>query len=165
MACTEISDSDREELAAFIERYWGAPFVMSRGQVYYPHKQPGFIERRNGQIVGLLTYHSHHDAVEILTLNSTVGGHGIGSKLVLHAIGKTRELRRKRVWLTTTNDNLHAIGFYQRLGFRMTELNLGAVDEARKVKESIPLLGERGIPIRDEIVMSLEIEPFLDDGD
>jgi len=102
--------------------------------------------------------------MEVLTLNSTVEGHGIGTKLVLHAIGKARELGCHRVWFTTTNDNLRAIGFYQRLGFRMIELNLGAVDEARKIKDSIPLVGERGIPMRDEIVMSLDVEPFLDDG-
>lgn len=162
MACTEISDSDRDEIVAFVERHWHAPFVMSKGQTYHPHKQPGFIVRRNGQIAGLLTYHLHPDAMEILTLNSTVEGHGIGTKLVLHSIGKARELGCHRVWLSTTNDNLRAIGFYQRLGFRMVELNLGAVDEARKIKDSIPVVGERGIPIRDEIVMALEIEPFLE---
>lgn len=164
MACTEICDDDRSDLEAFIERHWGAAFVLSKGKKYYPHKQPGFIERRNGQIVGLLTYELHPDAMEILTLNSTLEGHGIGTKLVLHAIGKARELKCRRVWLTTTNDNLHAIGFYQRLGFRMVELNLGAVDEARKIKPSIPLTGERGVPIHDEVVMSLEIEPYLESG-
>ncbi len=136
--------------------------MVSKGRVYYPHKQPGLIERRNGKIVGVLTYHLHPDAMEILTLNSTESGHGIGSSLVLSAIGKAREVHAPRVWLTTTNDNLHAIGFYQRLGFRMVEINLGAVDEARKLKKTIPLVGERGIRVQDEIVMALGLEPLLD---
>lgn len=164
MACREIQDSEREEVGVFIERLWSGRTVVSKGCVYYPHKQPGLIERRNGQIAGLLTYHLHPDSMEILTLNSTEGGHGIGSALVLHAIRKAREVNLLRVWLTTTNDNLHAIGFYQRLGFRMVELNLNAVDEARKLKASIPLVGERGIRIQDEIVMALDVEPFLDRG-
>lgn len=164
MARREIQSSDRDELAGFIERHWNAQVVMSKGRVYYPHKQPGFIDWRDDQIVGALTYHVHDPPreMEILTLNSTRAGHGIGSALMLQAIGKARELGCVRVWLTTTNDNLRAIGFYQRLGFRMVELNLGAVDEARKTKKSIPLVGERGIPIHDEIVMALDVKPYLE---
>lgn len=168
MARCEIQSQDRDELAQFIERHWNARMVMSKGQVYYPHKQPGFIERRNNQIVGVLTYHLHDHPkreMEVLTLNSTLEGHGIGSALMLHAIGKARELGCHRIWLTTTNDNLRAIGFYQRLGFRMVAINLGAVDEARQTKKSIPLIGERGIPIHDEIVLALDLEPYLDSGD
>lgn len=168
MARSEIESHDRDELARFIERHWNAQMVMSKGQVYYPHKQPGFIERRNKQIVGVLTYHIHTAAereMEVLTLNSTLEGHGIGSALMLQAIGKARELGCRRIWMTTTNDNLRAIGFYQRLGFRMVAINLGAVDEARRTKKGIPLIGERGIPIHDEIVMALELEPFLESGD
>jgi len=36
------------------------------------------------------------------------------------------------------------------------------VDEARKVKPRIPQVGERGVPIHDEIVMELNVEPYLD---
>ncbi|MCH7807580.1 MAG: hypothetical protein IIB60_00005 [Planctomycetes bacterium] len=44
----------------------------------------------------------------------------------------------------------------------MVEINLGAVDEARKLKPEIPLTGERGVPIHDEIVLELTLEPYLD---
>ena len=50
----------------------------------------------------------------------------------------------------------------QRLGFRMVAINIGVVDEARKIKPEIPETGERGIPIHDEIAMELRIEPYLD---
>ena len=40
----------------------------------------------------------------------------------------------------TTSDNLVALRFYQRAGFRMAELRPGAVDAARaRLKPSIPL--------------------------
>jgi hypothetical protein len=58
------------------------------------------------------------------------------------------------LWLVTTNDNLDALRFYQRRGFRITEVRLGAVDEARRtLKPGIPAIGASGIPIRDEIVL------------
>ena len=51
---------------------------------------------------------------------------------------------------------------FSRLGFRMVAINVGGVDEARKTKPQIPTVGERGIEIHDEVVMELQIEPFLD---
>jgi RimJ/RimL family protein N-acetyltransferase len=102
--------------------------------------------------------------MEILTLNSTLEGSGIGSSLVITAIDAARHKGCRRVWFTTTNDNLKSIGFNQRLGFRMVAIHLGVVDEARKVKPQIPVHGERGVRIQDEIVMELGVEPFIEDG-
>jgi hypothetical protein len=59
--------------------------------------------------------------------------------------------------VTTTNDNLAALRFYQRAGFRFAELRPGAVSEARSLKPSIPETGNDGIPIRDEIDLVLEL--------
>ena len=60
----------------------------------------------------------------------------------------------RELWLVTTNDNLDAIGLYQRRGFHLTELHPGAVDAARALlKPSIPLVGEHGIAMRDELVL------------
>jgi ribosomal protein S18 acetylase RimI-like enzyme len=157
-----MEDGDRKEVAAFIEEHWHSRMVMSRGRSYYPHEEHGILERRDGRLVGLLTYRVDQDAMEMLTLNSTLEGKGIGSSLILSAIEKAREKGLNRVWLTTTNDAIRAISLYQRLGFRLTEVNVGAVDEARKTKPQIPEIGERGIAIHDEIVMELRIEPYLD---
>ncbi len=162
MARCEIRDGDREEVARFIESHWQSRVVMSSGKAFYPHQEQGFFERRGGEIVGLLTYHIEDQCMEILTLNSTVEGQGIGSLLMLSAIDRARELNCKKIWLTTTNDKLRVVDFHQRLGFRLSSVRLGVVDEARRVKPQIPLTGERGIPMRDELVMVLEIEPYLD---
>ncbi len=164
MSRSRIQPGDREAIAAFIERHWYDRKVMSRGRVFFPHEEEGFIERRDNEIVGLLTYHIADGEMEILTLNSTLEGAGIGSSLMLNAIEAARNEHCAKVSLTTTNDNLRAIGFYQRLGFRMVAINLGIVDEARKIKPSIPNLGERGVQIQDEIVMDLRIKPYLDAG-
>ena len=163
MARHDIRDEDREEVARFIEEHWQSRVVMSSGKSFYPHKEQGFIERRNGQIAGLLTYHFDDEGcMEILTLNSTVEGQGIGSLLMLSAIDRARQSNCGKIWLTTTNDKLRVVDFHQRLGFRLTKVRLGVVDEARKIKPQIPTTGERGIPIRDELVMELDIEPYLD---
>jgi hypothetical protein len=60
--------------------------------------------------------------------------------------------------VTTTNDNVDALRFYQRRGFVLTELRRRAVDDARRtLKPSIPLVGDHGIPLRDEIELRQEL--------
>jgi ribosomal protein S18 acetylase RimI-like enzyme len=110
----------------------------------------------------LVTFRIDAEGMELLTENCTLEGQGIGSSLLLDAIDVARIEKCPKVWLTTTNDKLKAIGFYQRIGFRMTAINVGVVDEARRIKPQIPETGEGGIAIHDEIVMELAIEPFID---
>ncbi|NJN19453.1 MAG: GNAT family N-acetyltransferase, partial [Oscillochloris sp.] len=57
-------------------------------------------------------------------------------------LDEARDRGCHRVWLTTTNDNLRGLRFYQRVGFRMILINIGAVDEARKIKPQIPKVGQ-----------------------
>ncbi len=163
MSRRRIEDSDREQIAQFIEQHWHSRLVMSHGKRYYPHEQEGFIEWRDGKIVGLLTMAYEDDALQLLTLNSTLEGERIGSSLMLMAIDDARLRGIERIWLTTTNDNTRAFWFYQRLGFRLVQVNVGAVDEARKVKPQIPEIGNDGIPIRDELVFELRIHSYTGD--
>ncbi len=164
MTRSELTDQDREEVASFIQKHWQSQVVMSQGRKFYPHKEEGLLERRDDKLVGLLSYRIEDDAMEIFTLNSTLVGVGIGASLMLDAIEKARSKGCTRVFLTTTNDRLRAIGFYQRLGFRMVAINLGVVDEARKAKPEIPEFGERNVRMRDEIVMELSLKPYSNDS-
>jgi hypothetical protein len=51
---------------------------------------------------------------------------------------------------TTTS----ALRFYQRRGYRIRKVRVGAVDAARRqLKPSIPEIGQYGIAIHDEIVL------------
>lgn len=157
---SRMQDADRDEVARFIARHWGSTKIMSCGKTYYPNELEGLIERRDGQIVGLLTMITEGDSLEILTLNSTLEGHRLGSSLTLDAIEDARGRGIRRVWLTTTNDNVRAITLYQRLGFRIVEVHVDAVDEARLIKPEIPEIGQDGIPIHDEIVLELKLQPY-----
>lgn len=65
-----------------------------------------------------------------------------------------------RLWLVTTNDNVDALRFYQRHGFRLHALHPGAVDRSRAtLKPEIPPLGAHGIPLRDELVLTIAVQP------
>ena len=66
-----------------------------------------------------------------------------------------------RIRLVTTNNNLRALAFYQKRGFRLVALVPGAVDEARRVKASIPAEDSRGLPIRDELHLERRLDPAV----
>jgi GNAT superfamily N-acetyltransferase len=76
-------------------------------------------------------------------------------------LGAVEEVARaqgcRRLRLVTTNNNLRALLFYQRAGFRLVALMPGAVEESRKLKPSIPELDAAGLPISDELHLELPL--------
>ena len=121
-----------------------------RGELIDVLDASGFValdERANR--IGLLTYASRRDGVEVLYLEALHRQQGVGTVL-LDAL--FRLVGSQPVWLVTTNDNLDALRFYQRRGFVIRAVRVGAVDEARAtIKPGIGLVGEYGIPLRDEV--------------
>jgi GNAT superfamily N-acetyltransferase len=135
---------------------FGGPLQARRGELVDVLALPGFTAERDGGPVGLLTYQRGNGECELAFMAALERQHGIGSAL-LDAL--RREVGEgQRIWLVTTNDNLEALRFYQRRGFRLSALRTGAVDESRRrLKPQISAVGELGIPIRDEI--ELELRP------
>ena len=86
-------------------------------------------------------------------------GTGVGAALVEAVAADAAADGQAELWLVTTNDNLDAVRLYQRHGFRLTELHAGGVDRARELKPQIPLIGQHGIPMRDELVLTRSLTP------
>lgn len=152
-----LADADRAQVARLIVAWWSSPEIVSRGEVLRPAELDGFLVERAGEIVALATLHVNGDECEVVTLNSEQPGSGFGAALMRAAEGYARERGCRRLWLTTTNDNTHALRFYQRLGMRLAALRVGAIDEERRLKPEIPLLGLDGIPVRDEIELAKDL--------
>lgn len=72
-------------------------------------------------------------------------------------VRRAREAGCKRVWLITTNDNTHAMRFYQKRGFDMAAIHRNAIEKSRMIKPQIPMKGMDDIPIRHEIEFELFI--------
>lgn len=152
-----ISSEDRAWVARFIEEQWGSDKMIVHNSIFRVSELPGFIAMQSAKVVGLATYNIVNDQCEIISLNSLREAIGIGSALI-EAIRQTAQAAGcKRLFLGTTNDNLHALRFYQRHGFTIAVLRPNAVAEARKIKPEIPLIGDNGIPIRDEIELEMQL--------
>jgi len=150
-----LTTEDSEWVRQFIIEHWGDTIVVAHGKVYHPHTLPGFVAILKGNRVGLLTYSLEDENCEIVTIDSTKPGIGIGMLLIKAATQAAREAGCKRIWLITTNDNLHALRFYQKRGFTLVSIYRNAVDAARQMKPRIPLIGDDQIPLHDEIELEM----------
>ncbi|MCC2685073.1 MAG: acetyltransferase, family, partial [Paenibacillaceae bacterium] len=121
--------------------------VVSRGKIHQIDQLPGFVAVSGGSVVGLLTYHIDGSDCEIVSLDSKAENQGIGSTLIQLARDATWRNGCTRLWLITSNDNIRAIRFYQKRGFDMKCIHRNAIEEARKIKPSIPRVGVDGIPV------------------
>lgn len=148
---------DKPYILRTLTEAWSSTVVVGHGVVYDAATLPGFIAVADGERAGLLTYHVDGTEWEIVTLNATVAGRGVGTALLHAAEAAAREDGARRLWLITTNDNTRALRFYQRRGFDLVAIHRDAVTRSRaEFKPSIPEEVD-GIPLRHE----LELERLL----
>jgi ribosomal protein S18 acetylase RimI-like enzyme len=156
-ALRRLTQDDLPQLRQFWIEHWGGEDMIARGRVYRPEQLEGFVVEDENEWIGLLTFLIEDDECEVTSLDSLREGQGIGSMLIDKALEEAPARNCKRLFLITTNDNLNALGFYQKRGFRIVAVYPGAVNESRKIKPRIPLVGMNGIPLRDEIELEMKL--------
>jgi GNAT superfamily N-acetyltransferase len=140
--------SDAVWINRFLSDRWGATTIVAHGEVIEAARLPALIA---GDRQGLATYRRLDRDAELVTLDADPTGVGTGTALIEALVARLRADGCERLWLTTTNDKLSALRFYLRRDFRLIQVRLGAVDDARRLKPSIPTIGEYGIPLRDQL--------------
>ena len=155
---TQIIEFDKDDrIGPFFIENWGSDFIVSRGKIIYGKDLPGFMILKNDKIIGLLTYHLENNSCEIVSLDSLTPNQGIGSRLIQKIIEKAKNNKYSCLRLITTNDNIDAMKFYQKIGFVFKAIYPNAIEESRKQKQDIPTIGKYNIPIRDEIELEYPI--------
>ena len=150
------ADVPGERLRTHVIETWRTDFVVAHGEQIRPAELPGFVALDGDRIVGHAAYRIGADGCELVAIAADPPRAGVGSRLLERVLEAAREAGCSRVWLTTTNDNLDALRFYQRRGFRLLALRPGAVVEARRrLKPELPATGAYDIPMRDELDLEL----------
>jgi GNAT superfamily N-acetyltransferase len=148
---------DMPALEAFLREHHTLR-IARRGELVDASACPAFLAWSGDELVGVATYVVAEADCELLTLHATTQFGGIGTALVAAVKDAATGAGCTRLWVATTNDNVDALRFYQRRGFRLARLRPGAVDESRRLlKPEIPIVGDHGIELRDELELEMDL--------
>lgn len=149
---------DTQLVSQLMTQHWGGEPLVIRAKKYYPSKLDGIIVEENNEIIGFLFFECQKTSCEIVVFEVFEKFHGIGTKVLDKLKFIAKEKGCHRIYLMTNNDNLDALRFYQRRGFCICGIHLDSVKASRKIKPGIPMVGEYGIPLRDEIDLELILD-------
>jgi GNAT superfamily N-acetyltransferase len=153
-----LGTEDADRTAGFARDRWGSEVVVSQGRLHRLADLPGFVAMTDdGRITGLATYLIEGAGCEIVSLDAVTEGEGIGTALLERVAETARAAGCMQLSLVTTNDNMRALRFYQRRGFRLVALNAGALERSRELKPDIPAVGAHGIPLHDELLLERDL--------
>ena len=153
----EATDADRMVVRDLFRRDFGRAPIVAFGEVMNVDEMPALVAAMHEDVSGALVYRIHGDGLHIVALatDPTWQRSGVGGHLVAEAELLARRLRLARLLVTTTNDNLPALYFYQCRGYRLSTFVPGGVlAHASGTPE-----GFAGIPVRDEVRLEKPLAP------
>lgn len=152
---TTIRDATPDDMGwviPFLEKF-SAPIVIAGARFHDIRELPAFVAERAGDRIGVLTYRIEKDALEGLVMRSAVPKQGIGRAMMLAMIDKARTLGKRRIYFTTTEDNLPAQALHASVGCKMVHREIGGFSKVLKMMGHDPqtarMIGQNGQPIRD----------------
>jgi GNAT superfamily N-acetyltransferase len=158
MNIVELTGKHKEETERIAAGTWGSIQVAAHHELFDLRELPCFIAVSDKQeVLGYCYYRVFENECEIMAIESVTPNNGVGSALIKAVMAKAESENCNRVYVNTSNDNTHALRFYQRRGFTMCAVKWNEYDYLRKLKPTIPLRGDDGIPLLHEIELEIEL--------
>lgn len=145
----EGADADRPAVMELFRRDFGGSKIVAFGSLMVLDDAPALVAEMKGELAGALAYRLRGDGLQIVALATEPIWQrtGVGGYLVAEAELLARRLELPRVLFCTTNDNLPSLYFYQRRGYRISDVAVGALVAHNPPDHT----GFAGIEVRDEI--------------
>lgn len=147
--------ADRQRIVGLARYFWGETEVECFDRSYQVDELPAYVACDGEEVVGLVSYAREEDANVLVMLNVLPQwqGRGVARRLITEVVETARADGAARLITATSNDDLPALGLYQRFGFTIAGVLAGKLVEHHGGVES----GFSGIPVRDEIQMELRL--------
>jgi GNAT superfamily N-acetyltransferase len=149
--------TDRDFLEDLLRLRWSGGSLLMRGRVIAPSDVDALAAYDGERLAGVATWRLEGKVMYLFTLNNITDQRGVGVALLEAIIKLAREKGAGLVRAIVTNDNLNALGFYQRRGFKIVAVHPGAVDTIRSLNPNLPVMGANRIPMRDEIELERDL--------
>lgn len=153
-----MTSIELEFVRACVEKHFGGEPIVSLGKAYAMDDLEFVFAKDDGRPAAFAAYRFAEQECEIVALVSAVENRGYGAKVVEEVLARAQAHGCRRLWLVATNDNLLALGWYQRRGFQMVQVHRNSMERERAMKPSIPHLGLHRIPLRDEIELEIRFD-------
>ena len=140
---------DQKKIKKFVRLFWGEEELLTFDRVFRVAELPAFVAKVGKEVVGFVSFAGIQDDLIVVALGMLpeYQGFGIGSSLIAKVEGEARRLGSKRILVSTSNDDLPALAFYQSSGFQIYEVKPNVIAE----KHRGVLRGIGNLPVRDEL--------------
>ena len=149
---------DKSAFLTLMMRHWGSHRMMIGLRVYDCAELPllGLFSAK-GEPLAVASWAMDGEIAVLCALHALSPGQGAAIELLdaVKAAAKAKGATRLRAMLT--NDNLPAMGFYQKQGFRFSGLYVEAIDHYRSVIPTIIRTGHQDIPVRDALELEIAL--------
>jgi ribosomal protein S18 acetylase RimI-like enzyme len=143
------TNKEKNQIQELTKQFWGEPEQLTFNKTYTITKLPTYIAKTKQTIIGFISYTQTKNAILIVALGILPQRQntGIGKRLIKKIETEAKHLKKKKLLVSTSNDDLPALAFYQHLGFQITQVKPNVIAE----KHSSVLKGIGGLPVRDEL--------------
>jgi ribosomal protein S18 acetylase RimI-like enzyme len=143
------SDAERTTIRKLTRRFWGEENQLTFDRKISVARLPGYVAKLKGKVIGFVSAAYTDDAAIIVALGvlPRYQGSGIGKRLIKKTEYDAVRRKKKKLLVSTSNDDLPALVFYQALGFQLYEVKPNVIAE----KHGKILHGIGNLPIRDEL--------------
>jgi len=151
----KISEKEKAPIRGFVKRFWGEEEQLTFGRKFLVSELPGYVAKVEENIAGFISFAAIKDATIIVALAVLPEYQtcGIAKHLVSKVQKEAANTGKKKLLVSTSNDDLPALGFYQSQGFQIYEVKPDAIAE----KHGRVLKGIGNLPMRDELRMRKEL--------
>jgi ribosomal protein S18 acetylase RimI-like enzyme len=149
----EAAAADRDRALDIFRREFGGRQLVADGQPVSLEHADLLVAETEGGVTGALAWRRVNDALHIMALATDPMWQrsGVGGYLVAEAELLARRQSLTRIRVTVSNDNIPALYFYQRRGYRLSAV---LTDSLSAQPANRGVVGFAGIPIVDEIQLS-----------
>jgi ribosomal protein S18 acetylase RimI-like enzyme len=140
---------DQKKIKELAQLFWGEQEQLTFDKVFRVAELPAFVAKVGKEVAGFVSFAGMRNDLIVVALGilPEYQGFGIGSSLIAKVEGEARRLRSKRILVSTSNDDLPALAFYQSLGFQIYEVKPNVIAE----KHGGVMRGIGNLPVRDEL--------------
>lgn len=144
-----VLDQERKKIREFVQRFWGEEEQLTFDRKFMVAELPAFAAKLENAIIGFISFSETNDAVIVAALGvlPQYQSSGVGTSLIEKVEAEAKKMRKKRLLVSTSDDDLPALAFYQSLGFQIYEVKPNVIAE----KHGIVLEGIGRLPLRDEL--------------